>query len=183
MKLSAFFSELTSSYAYEIEDLTWDSGGGNVLASRLKVKRNQFAELLPMSEFDPVMVAPAFHGGFHFGAKDVAQDVFARLLGAQPGDFPTWDTLSKTIEMEPWAKTLTERALKSPGGEQFMLITAGLEYMFSRSGTAAATVEPAVPDTETDAKDRDADSDDAPDTDLAEAGEDYLSEQGFDRRS
>ena len=39
MKLSAYFKELSKSYAYEIEDLTYDSGGANVLNARLKVKR------------------------------------------------------------------------------------------------------------------------------------------------
>ena len=66
MKLSPYFNDLSSSYAYEIEDLTYDSGGDDVLKSRLKIKRDQFGSLLPMCESDPVMVAPAFHGGFRF---------------------------------------------------------------------------------------------------------------------
>ena len=40
MKLSPFFNDLSSSYAYEIEDLTYDSGGDDVLKSRLKDKRD-----------------------------------------------------------------------------------------------------------------------------------------------
>ncbi len=181
MKLSPYFRELSSAYAYEIEDLTWDSGGDNVLASRLKVKRNQFDQLLPMSEFDPVMVVPAFRGAFRFGAKEVSQDIFAKLLAAQPGDFPDWETLSQTIELEPWAKPLAERALKSSGGEQFMLIAAGLEYLFCGNGAAGATTESAA--AEAAPEDGERDSDEDADDDLAEAGEDYLSEQGFDRRS
>lgn len=184
MKLSAFFNELSSSYAYEIEDLTWDSGGDNVLAKRLKVKRDQFDQLLPMSEFDPVMVAPAFRGGFRFAAKELSQDIFGRLLSAQPGGFPTWDALSETIEMEPWAERLAERALRAPGGERFMLIAAALEYVFSGNVAATPAIDTEAADSDRDKEEgRDADSDDAPQGDLAEAGEDYLSEQGFDRRS
>ena len=167
MKLSRFFSDLSSSYGYEIEDLTYDSAGDNVLAARLKVKRDQFAELMPMSGFDPVMVAPAFRGGFRFGAKAV----FEQLVCAQPDDFPAWATVANAIELEPWAGTLAQLALASPGGEQFMLIAAGLEYIFSGPGAAViAEADPAA-------------ADDDPGDDLGEAGEDYLSDQGFDRRS
>ncbi|MBS0336064.1 MAG: hypothetical protein JSS40_04500 [Proteobacteria bacterium] len=173
MKMSPFFSELSSSYAYEIEDLTWDSAGDNVLASRLKVKRDQFADLLPMSEFDPVMVAPAFRGAFRFNSPEA----MARLIAGQPDDFPEWAEVESTLELEPWARKLAQRALASPGGEQFMLIAAGLEYIQSGPGPATATVEAAAsPGGETD-------EDDEEHEDLAEAGEDYLSEQGFDRRS
>lgn len=176
MKLSPFFSDLSSSYAYEIEDLTYDSGGVNVLKSRLKVKRDQFADLLPMSEAYPVMVVPAFRGGFRFSSKDRLE----RLVGAQPGDFPAWETVAETLQMEPWAEALAQRALQSPGGEQFMLIAAGLEYILSGLGATAAAGD-AEPAAEED-PDEDHVGDDVSD-DLGEAGEDYLSEQGFDRRS
>ncbi len=169
MKMSTYFSELSSSYAYEIEDLTWDSGGGNVLASRLKVKREQFVDLLPMSEFDPVMVAPAFRGGLRFNSPQA----MAGLLAGKPGHLPAWDAIAATIEMEPWAGKLAQLALASPGGEQFMLVVAGLEFIQSGPGPAAAAVE----------AEASADEDGDASEDLAEAGEDYLSEQGFDRRS
>ncbi len=184
MRYSRFFNDLSSSYAYEIEDLTWDSGGSNVLASRLRTKREQFDQLLPMSEFDPVMVATAFRGGFNFGAKEVSQGVFMELLSAQPGEFPSWETLAGKIALETWAEKLAERALRAPGGEQFMLIAAGLEYIFSGNGAALRAVEPEAAETSgAGDEDRDSDGDEAADSDLAEAGEDYLSEQGFDRRS
>lgn len=171
MKLSRFFDDLSSSYAYEIEDLTYDSGGDDVLKSRLKVKRDQFAGLLPMCESDPVMVAPAFHGGFHFADKEALEG----LVAGNPDDFPTWESVAATLEMEPWAAALAQRALQSPGGEQFMLIAAGLEYILSRLGASAAAggAEPLAEE----------DQDDGDDTDLGEAGEDFLGEQGFDRRS
>lgn len=181
MKMSPFFSELSSSYAYEIEDLTWDSGGDNVLASRLKVKREQFADLLPMSEFDPVMVAPAFRGAFRFNSKET----MARLIAGRPDDFPEWAEVEATLEMEPWAGKLAQRALASPGGEQFMLIAAGLEYIQSGPGPVAAAVQSEATASEGVDKraDEDGDGDDDAGEDLAEAGEDYLSEQGFDRRN
>lgn len=180
MRLSPYFNELSSSYAYEIDDLTYDSGGDDVLASRLKVKRNQFAALLPMSEFDPVMVAAAFRGGFRFGEKELSQDIFGQLLSAQPGSFPPWQSLAASVEMEPWAGKLAQLALQSPGGEQFMLITAGLEYIHSGYAAHAGAKEPAPTDVAVDEGESD---DDGPGDDLGEAGEEYLSDHGFDRRS
>lgn len=173
MKASRFFSELASSYAYEIEDLTWDSGGGNVLAARLKAKRGQFADLLPMCEAAPEMVAPAFHGGLSFSSHEAP----ARLVACEPDDFPGWDEVAACIEFEPWAGTLAKQALASPGGEQFMLLVAGLEYLRSSPSVAHAPAE-------AEASPNEEEEDESDDTeDLAEAGEDYLEQQGFDRRS
>ncbi len=177
MKLSPFFSDLSSSYGYEIEDLTYDSAGDNVLASRLKVKRDQFADLMPMCEFDPVMVASAFRGGFRFGGKAV----FEQLVATQPDDFPAWEAVAHAVELEPWAGTLAQRALASPGGERFMLIAAGLEFISSGPGAGMAAQAEAADESEGREEAGDEDSDDS--ADLGEAGEDYLSDQGFDRRS
>jgi hypothetical protein len=165
---------LSSSYGYEIEDLTYDSAGANVLASRLKVKRDQFAGLLPMSTSAPEMVAPAFRGAFSFGDKGALE----RLVAAQPEDFPAWESVAETLELEPWAGALLQQALASPDGERLMLVAAGLEYLFG----APAAAHPA--ETESAAGQKgDGEDDEESDDDLGEAGEDYLSEQGFDRRS
>lgn len=177
MKLSPFFSDLSSSYGYEIEDLTYDSAGGDVLASRLKVKRDRFADLMPMCEFDPVMVASAFRGAFRFGGKGV----FEQLVATHPDDFPAWEAVAHAVDLEPWADTLAQHALASPGGERFMLIAAGLEYISSGHGAVTAMQAEPEAETEEDREAGDGDSDDS--SDLAEAGEDYLSDQGFDRRS
>ena len=177
MKLSPFFSDLSSSYGYEIEDLTYDSAGDNVLASRLKVKRDQFADLMQMCEFDPVMVASAFRGGFRFQGKAV----FEQLVAAHPDDFPAWEAVAKAVDLEPWAGTLAQHALASPGGERFMLIAAGLEYISSGPGAGTPMQPESATETEEDREAGEDDPDESPD--LAEAGEDYLSEQGFDRRS
>lgn len=179
MKLSPFFSELASSYAYEIEDLTWDSGGDNVLAARLRVKREQFADLLPMCETYPVMVVPAFRGAFRF----VANEALDRLVAGGPEDFGSWPALAAALELEPWAQPLARRALAAPGGEQFMLTAAGLEYIQAGNASPAAQAEEETSGAAAPDEGENADEDEAQDADLAEAGEDYLSEQGFDRRS
>ena len=172
MKLSPYFHELSSSYAYEIEDLRYDSGGDDVLKKRLKDKRNQFAELMKMSDSFPVMVVPAFHGGFRFPAGEMMEQVVA----AAPGSFPAWADVAATLEMEPWATALTQQALQAPGGEEFMLIAAGLEYILGRLGPEASAGSSTSGDEEEH-------GDDEGEPDLGEAGEDFLGEQGFDRRS
>jgi len=174
MKVSRFFSELSSSYGYEIEDLTYDSAGDNVLASRLKVKRDQFAGLLPMSASAPEMVAPAFRGAFSFSDKEMLE----RLVSAQPEDFPSWEAVAESIELEPWAGKLVQQALATPDGERLMLVAAGLEYLFG-APAAPGPVESGAGQ-KGDGEDED---DEESDDDLGEAGEDYLSDQGFDRRS
>jgi len=180
MKLSPYFKELSKSYAYEIEDLTYDSGGGNVLKARLKDKRDQFKDLLLMIDFEPVMVAPAFHRAFSFGDKALME----KLVAAKPGSFPKWKALAATTKMEPWAEKLVAAALKSEGGEQFMLVAAGLEFILSGIGAegAAGEAEPVLEEKEGDDRDG-GESEDSRDQDLGDAGEDYLNEQGFDRRS
>ena len=79
------------------------------------------------------------------------------------------------------AGTLARHALASPGGERFMLIAAGLEYISSGPGAGTPVEAEPAGESEEHREAGDDDSDDSPD--LAEAGEDYLSEQGFDRRS
>ena len=172
MKLSPYFHELSSSYAYEIEDLRFDSGGDDVLKKRLKDKRNQFGDLLKMIDSFPVMVVPALHGAFRFPAKEMME----KLVAGKPGDFPAWAAVAATLEMESWAKTLEKQALQAAGGEEFMLIAAGLEYILGRLGPEATAGSSTSIDEEDHAND-----DGEPD--LGEAGEDFLGQQGFDRRS
>jgi hypothetical protein len=172
MKLSSYFNELSSTYAYEIEDLRYDSGGDDVLKSRLKIKRDQFTELMKMSSSFPVMVVPAFHQGFHFDDTDLLN----QLVAEKPEDFPAWADVAETLKMEPWAEKLAERALKEPGGEEFMLIAAGLEYIYDKLGASAAAGSGGEDSSDEEEQDED-------DVDLGEAGEDFLDEQGFDRRS
>lgn len=171
MKLSPYFHELSSSYAYEIEDLRFDSGGDDVLKKRLKDKRKEFGELLKMIDSFPVMVVPAFHGGFRFPAKEMMEKVVA----GKPGEFPAWANVAATLEMEAWATPLVQRALQEAGGEEFMVIAAALEYILGRLGPEATAGSSSSPEED--------EQDDDGQEDLGEAGEDYLGEQGFDRRS
>ena len=172
MKLSPYFHELSSSYAYEIEDLRFDSGGDDVLKKRLKDKRKEFGELLKMIDSFPVMVVPAFHGAFRFPAKGMMEKVVA----GKPGEFPAWANVAATLEMEAWATPLAQRALQEAGGEEFMVIAAALEYILGRLGPEATAGSSSSADED------EPDGDDGQE-DLGEAGEDYLGEQGFDRRS
>ena len=172
MKLSPYFHELSSTYAYEIEDLRFDSGGDDVLKKRLKDKRKEFGELLKMIDSFPVMVVPALHGAFRFTSKEMMEQVVA----GKPGAFPAWAAVAATLEMEPWAKALEQQTLQAAGGEEFMLIAAGLEYILGRLGPEATAGSSSSADEEDH-------GDDDGEPDLGEAGEDFLNEQGFDRRS
>ena len=168
MKLSHYFDDLFSSYNAEIDDLTFDSGGADVLAKRLKDKRSQLGELMPMAESYPVMVAPAFRGAFSF---DICE-VLDQIVAGAPGALPAWETVAATLVVEPWAEGLVKKALSFPGGDEFLVTVAGLEYIWSRPEIHAAV------DNDTDAADDDDDTED-----LGDAGEDWLGDQGFDRRS
>jgi len=174
MRLSRFFNDLSSTYAYEIEDLTYDSAGDDVLKKRLKEKRGQFGDLLMMAGTDPTMVAPALHGGMRFTVPALLD----QLVTSQPDEFPEWGAVAASIEFEPWAEALVKRALQEPEGAQFMLVAAGLEYILSRMGTAGASGSE-----DRAAGDAEEGADDDGEEDLGDAGEDWLGEQGFDRRS
>lgn len=173
MKPSPYFADLVSTYAYEIEDLTYDSGGDDVLARRLADKRGQFGELLRMCASDPVMVAPALHGAFRF----LDTEVLDRLVAGGPDDLPAWESVAPALQAEAWAKPLVRQALASDGGGAFLVVAAGLEYLLGRLGAAGASAGERGGEGEED----DAAGDD--DEDLGDAGEDWLGEQGFDRRS
>ena len=66
MKISPFFHDLRSAYQAEIDDLTQDSEGKDVLRKRLAQKRSEIGFLVKMMELAPEMVAVVFHQGFRF---------------------------------------------------------------------------------------------------------------------
>lgn len=175
MRLSTFFEDLKSAYEAELEDLMTDSAGHDVLAKRLQAKRGQLAQLLPMIECNPEMVAVAFHGGMRFLSSAVMRDVAAQ----EPEDLPSWSMLLESVELAPWAATLAGIVLDDPNGERFMVVTACLEYLQGRSDRS---VEPGDRQAKDDGEDDLEGSDDEIDRDLDEAGADWLSEQGFDRK-
>ena len=79
MKLSRYFSDLRSAYEAELDDLTSDSEGKDVLKKRLAAKRSEIGFLVQMLSYSPEMVAVVFHRGFRF-AKPAAMQ---RLLTLQ----------------------------------------------------------------------------------------------------
>ncbi|MCM8597639.1 MAG: hypothetical protein NFW04_03115 [Candidatus Accumulibacter sp.] len=170
MRLSPYFAELKSAYEAELEDLMTDSAGHDVLAKRLKAKRGQLPQLLPMLECNPEMVAVAFHGGMRFASPEVMRD----LALLEPEDLPPWSALLGSISLESWAADLARIVLENPNGEQFLVVTACLEFLQGRfDGLPAASGRQSV----------DQDFDEAEDDfDLDEAGAEWLAEQGFDRR-
>jgi hypothetical protein len=189
MTITPFFLELRSAYQSEIDDLTFDSEGRDVLGQRLADKRKEIDFLVHMMELSPEMVAVIFHRGFHFrlpGAMD-------HLLGLEADDFPEWSGLADAVELTPWAQDLAEVVLKHPCGEWFLAVAAGLEFMAGQPGAASAAQGDEAEDDDADA---DEDGDDRPqgfDADeygdgaddektRQEAGADWLVEQGFDRK-
>ena len=202
MRLSAHFETLFDSYHAELQDLRHDSEGRDVLQARLKDKRRELNALLPMIEVCPELVAPVFHGAFDFGSRRAAQiESFVSL--AEEG-FIAWDELAGSMQIAGWAKPLVDRVMKAEGGEAFLSSTVCLEYLLERGAShgdvGPARMEPTgsggeglsdderasqdTPDREFDrfaGSDGDGD-DDGRDLDETEA-DDYLEQQGFDRRT
>lgn len=170
MTLSPYFAELKSAYEAELEDLMTDSAGHDVLARRLQAKRGQLPQLLPMIECNPEMVAVAFHGGMRFASPEVMRDLAVR----EPEDLPPWSALMASVSLESWAAELARIVLENPNGEQFLVVTACLEFLQGRFDELPATGgRPSVNQDPDEVED---------DFDLDEAGAEWLAEQGFDRR-
>ena len=190
MRTSSFFRNLRSAYEAEIDDLTSDTEGHDVLRQRLAAKRKEITFLRQMIEISPEMVAVVFHQGFQFKLPSVMD----HLVAQDPENLPEWDSLASAIEMRPWTHDLVREILKEPMGEWFMTVAAGVEYLY---GKADAKPAPAARDEEDldhsdEARDHDSDSDgeylDGDDEEEKEAraredaGADWMVEQGFDRK-
>lgn len=162
---SFYFEDIFERYASEIDDLRSDSEGKDVLKKRVREKHSEFPFLLSMIDSAPEMVASALHGAFRFTAPKALH----ATSHTEPGDgsFPSWDELAESLEIAPWAQPLIAESLKQDGGSDFLVTAAVLEWMLG-SGAIARAAAPS-------ASDEDEDSDD-----LGEAGEEWLSEQGFD---
>ena len=176
MKKSRFFAELSHTYASEIDDLLSDSEGKTVLQSRLKEKRDAIHAILPMIEFAPEMVAVAFYEAFQF--KDSA--LMLRAVTNEPGQpsFPAWNVVKGSLGIAEWAKPLIAAALREEGGDAFLVITVGLEFLRLKDG---GDLPAASSDDDEESKNRGSDDDEEDDErDLSEAGADWMSKQGFD---
>ncbi len=184
MKTSRYFADLRRAYADEIDDLLTDSDGRTVLRQRLDVKRRQFDAILPMIEFSPEMVVAAFYDAFRFTSPALMQQLAQSEPGA-PG-FVRWNALAPQLVVADWAAPLVAAAQKSDGGDAFLVTAATLEYLRNARGAVALAEDNAGDDAygDGDYSDAEADgeySDDAEDSeDLAEAGADWLTEQGFE---
>lgn len=174
MKTSYYFSELFSAYDAEINDLMTDSEGKLAIHNRLKEKRKEFKSILPMIEFSPEMVLPVFYDCFSFSTpKAMASAV---MCEPDDGDFPSWDDLSSIIKLESWAHPLVDAVLNESAGDVFMVSAACVEFIRKFDSSAR---QPASDDAEAK-NEMSEDEDDDEDRDLAEAGDNWLGEQGFD---
>lgn len=174
MNKSYYFAELAASYDAEIQDLLTDSEGKAALKARLKEKRQELDAILPMIEFAPEMVVPVFYDGFAFPNPKA----LAAIVQSEPddGDFPDWEKFSALVTLQDWAKPYVDRVLAESTGEAFMVTAACLEYLRQFDSTAQTS---GGEDRDEDGDKEDGDDDEG-ELDLAEAGDDWLGQQGFD---
>jgi len=168
MRISRYFTDLMATYIAEVDDLKTDSGGSDVLNARLKDKRSQLFDLMPMIKTNPEMVAVIFHKSISINnAKTLLS-----YLDKEPVQFPTWASVSSSVTFQPWAAEYVATLENSEGGEEFLLTAVMLEYLLGRYDVS-----------EEHANDRDdeaSDDDDEDSPDLSEAGGEWMTEQGFD---
>jgi hypothetical protein len=189
MAISSFFHSLRSGYQSEIDDLTFDSDGKNVLRQRLTQRRKELKFLLKMIELSPEMVAVVLHQGMQFKSAAAMQ----HLLTHESDELPEWDNISSTITLTPWAQDIVNTILKEPTGAWFLTVAAGLEFQLTQpQGRVARSGNDDNDDESEDDEDaqdygRDDDNlrnsdDDLEETDREAAEADWMEQQGFDRK-
>ena len=175
MATSEFFTNLHSAYQAELDDLSQDSEGKDVLKKRLADKRGEIDFLIKMMELSPEMVAVVFHQAFSFTTPAVMDD----LLGYEADELPDWSGLSNDIQIAPWAQKMAETVLKEPSGEWFLTVAATLEYLLGKPAAPAAQAD----DDAYDQDELDGDAEERADAKARkEAGDDWMVQQGFDRK-
>ena len=190
MHISSFFLELRSAYQAELDDLTFDSEGRHVLRKRLADKRQELGFLLQLMDLNPELVAVVLHQAFHFTAPAVMD----HFLTHNDDELLAWDSVQQALTIEPWALPIVDQILQEPMGEWFMTVAAALEYMHTKPLSAANRAPEAEKDTEEE-HDESArpqvqedggariEDDDYQDARIREeAGNDWLTKQGFDRK-
>ena len=193
MNLSSYFRDLNQAYQAELDDLASDSEGRDVLRRRLQDKRSEIGFLVQMIDISPEMVAVVFHQAFRFrGAAATFEPVF-RLRDSF--ELPDWHSLASAVALEPWTEPLAETVLCQPGGEQFLTLAAALEYLqqHGQGASQSASGADSAEDDEDSGEDNHDDehdemsADDARDPQTAqsreEAGDGWLSDVGFERKS
>lgn len=166
--------DLYETYSAEIDDLFSDSEGKVVIQQRLNDRRSQFGALLPTMACNPEMGAACFFGAFRFTSTEGVRA--AMRADPEEDNFPTWSELEKTMNVGAWAMPLVHTALTDASGDRFLVSAACLEYLRLRDKVDLTRTEGEQAKADAGEEDRD---DGAPD-DLAEAGNDWLSNQGFD---
>ncbi len=184
MHISPFFRHLRSAYDAEIDDLTFDSEGVNILKRRLTQRRKEMAFLISMIELSPEMVAVVFHQAFKFKSVPLMD----HLLSLESDELTDWEELSQALEIAPWAQEFVQLMRQQAQGEWMLAVAAALEYMFHKHDSSYVAEGNAE---QQDAKEEDADSaprrrlgsdDEHDDQAQAEASADWLVDQGFDRK-
>ena len=188
MKISRYFRDLRKAYEAELDDLTSDSAGKDVLRKRLDAKRKEMGFLVQMMEPAPEMVAVVFHRAFRF----VKHAPLQALVGKGEEQLPEWDSLTSAgaVTLEPWAESLVDKVLQDPFGSRFLSLAAGLEYL-QHHANAAPVQSSAESDDEGDEEDHYSDNDGdhlSADDDLGkvtdrsreEASDNWLSDVGFE---
>ena len=190
MSISPYFLDLRSAYQSELDDLRFDSEGRDVLHQRLASKRQEMGFLVQMMDISPEMVAVVFHQGFDFTGKAVME----HLLTHDADVFPAWSSLAVGFELKPWAEDLAHIILQAPGGDRFLALTAGLEYMAGLPDAVSGSIMRIEDDDEEEDGDRDGEDglvifeDDGEGEESGdararqEAGADWLVQQGFDQK-
>ena len=190
MKISRYFRDLRKAYEAELDDLTSDSAGKDVLRKRLDAKRKEMGFLVQMMEPAPEMVAVVFHRAFRF----VKHAPLQALVGQGQEQLPEWDSLTSAgaVTLEPWAEKLVDQVLQDPFGPRFLSLAAGLEYLQHHANAAPVPSSSAESDDEdveddyghemNDGEHLSADDARGPVTDRSreEASEHWLSDIGFD---
>jgi hypothetical protein len=185
LSISPYFLDLRSAYQSEIDDLRFDSEGCDVLQQRLAGKRQQIAFLVQMMDISPEMVAVVFHQGFGFTDKTVME----HLLTQDDNSLPSWSSLAGGFTLAPWARDLATIVSQAPGGDKFLVVTAGLEYMAGLPVAAGIIVSDEDEDRDQDGDDElvifEDDGEGGQGSDARtrqEAGADWLVQQGFDQK-
>jgi hypothetical protein len=150
-----------ATYVADIADLKTDSGGEDVLTDRLIEKRSQLADLMPMIKTNPEMLAIIFHRSVIVNKPEVIMS----YLDKEPAKFPSWDTISPSVQFQPWSTSLIDKLKTEVGWEHFLLTTVMLEHLYALYELSEDAIE------EMEAEESD---------DLAESGGEWLSEHGFD---
>ncbi len=188
MHLSPFFHQLRSAYVAEIDDMSHDTDGTFVLQQRLTQRRGELKFLVTMLELSPEMVAVVLHKAFVFNTPSAMHQV----LGCEPEDLPTWDSLANVVTVATWAQPLVRTIRAEAAGDWFMTVAAAAEFMLGMPGASGLASD--------SDKDGEYDVDDTPHGDDANylsadddvragsaedrdaAGADWMAEQGFDRK-